>query len=306
MEQKVWTYKELLALGKTKGEIAWAVRKRKIYRLFHGVYTSVANPTAWTVWEGLLKVRPNAVLDGKSAIEVYQGKSPTLPLCARVPTPNLRQGAAAMVRLRRSIRGRPQQLAGFKVVSLADAVATYLKEGGQVPALELRKLVESVYFSDRGNQRQNKELKELKTSPKKQLREFLGACISGTDSKLERRFVAAIRGAGFKTDQNYKIGGYKWDTMIRSLKVVIDVDSRMYHGSENRNFIIDRWKTNEAQAQGWLALRITDDCVDYALPQIIEWLQEIKTFRHTHPRRSLNSQGIGPVWRWHNAMQGTF
>lgn len=306
MEQSVWTYKELLALGKTKGEIAWAVRKGKIHRLFHGVYTTVAEPDGRLVWEGLLKVRPNAVLEGKSAIEVYQGKPPSLPLHARVPTANLRRGAATLLKLRRSLRLQWEQVWGFKVVTVADAIASYLGEGGSTRDFEVRKLVEKTYFSERGLRRQERELKALKTTRKAQLRKFFDTCISGNDSKLERRFIVAVRGAGFKTQQNYQVSGYKWDLAIRSLKVVIDVDSRMYHGAQHRNFILDRWKTNEAQAEGWVALRITDDCVDYATPQIIEWLQELREYRKTHPRRSLSSQGIGPAWRWHQALIGTF
>lgn len=305
-EQKVWTYKELLELGKTRGEIAGALKKGKIHRLFHGVYTTAAHPDARIVWEGLLKVRPNAVLDGKSAIEAHQGKEPSLPLQARVPTGNLRKGAAALLRLRRSLRLQWKQKFGFKVVTLADAVATYLRDGGSTRDLELRKVVETAYYSERGNQRQARELKALRTAPKSQLRKFFDNCISGNDSKLEKHFILAVREVGFQTQQNYKLGGYKWDLVIKSLKVVIDVDSRMYHRTESRSFVIDRWKTNDAQAEGWVALRITDDCVDYALPQIIEWLQELREYRRIYPRRSLSKQSIGPVWNWHNAMQGTF
>lgn len=301
----MWTYGELLQLGKTRGEIASDVRAGKIHRLFHGVYTTTAKPTAQTAWEALQKVRPDAVLDGRSAVEVHQGKQPSLPLHARVPTPNLRRGAAGIVRLRRCRRAGWEKLAGFRVVPLADAVATCLQDGS-VPESDLRGLVEREYISERGMRRQASELKELKTLKKGQVKEFLDACISGTDSGLERRFVAALRKAGFKTRQNYVVAGYRWDTVIKSLRVVIDVDSRKYHGSENRNFIIDRWKTNDAQAEGWLALRITDDCANYAIPQIVGWLRRIENFRKQHPRGALQGRSMGPVWHWHNALMGAF
>ena len=301
----MWTYRELLDSGKSRAAIAKGVRTGKIHRLFHGIYTTTAEPTAQTAWEALQKLRPDAVLDGKSAVEVYQGKQPTLPLHARVPTPNLRKGAAAILRLRRSRRIRYQRKGGFRLVSLADAVATCLADGS-VGEGELRGLVERSYVSGTGVRRQEKEVKELKTVKKVQLREFFRACASGTDSGLERSFVSALHSAGFVTQQNYVVSGYRWDTAIRSLRVVIDVDSRKYHGSGNRNFIVDRWKTNEAQAEGWLALRVTDDCVNYAMPQILRLLKNIQTFRAKHPRKVLGNRGVGPVWGWHNVLMGAF
>lgn len=295
----------MLDLGKSRAEIARGVREGKIHRLFHGVYTTMAEPTAATAWEALQKLRPDAVLDGRSAVEVYQGKQPSLPLHARVPTSNLRTGAANIIRLRRSRRIRYQQRGSFRVVSLADAVATCLAEGS-VGEGELRQLVERSYVSVKGVRRQEKEVKELKTARKAQLRGFLRACASGTDSGLEKSFVSALQSAGFVTQQNYEVSGYRWDTAIRALRVVIDVDSRRYHGSDDRNFIVDRWKTNEAQAEGWLALRVTDDCVNYAMPEIIRLLKNIQAFREQHPRKVLGKRGMGPVWFWHNVLMETF
>lgn len=305
MGQTVWTHRELLNSGKTRAEIAGGVRAGKIHRLFHGVYTTTSEPTAETAWEALQKLRPDAVLEGKSAVEAYQGKQLSLPLHARVPTSNLRKGAASIIRLRKSRRIRYREVRNFRVVSLADAVATCLADGS-VREGELRQLVERSYVSVKGVQRQEKEVKELKTTRKAQLREFLRVCASGTDSGLEKGFVSALQSAGFQTQQNFLVSGYRWDTAIKALRVVIDVDSRKYHGSDERNFIVDRWKTNEAQAEGWLALRITDDCVNYAMPEIIMLLKNIQAFRAEHPRKVLGKRGMGPVWFWHNVLMETY
>lgn len=199
----------------------------------------------------------------------------------------------------RSVRRR-----GYRVVPVVDAVATCVDEGS-VSASELRKLVEEQYRSGQGVKQLKVDVKGLGTRRKAGLLEFLESCIHGTDSGLERKLVAELRDAGFRTRQNVTVGGYRWDIEVVGV-ALIDVDSRKYHQAHDRNFIIDRWKTNEAVAQGSVPLRFSDDCVNYAMEDIIRLLRQVAAFRKKHPRRRVKVPGLGPVFRWHNALASPF
>nr|WP_231498760.1 hypothetical protein [Corynebacterium glutamicum] len=145
------------------------------------------------------------------------------------------------------------------------------------------------------------DLKLLRTRRKAQLREFLEECIYGLDSGLEKVMVQELRDAGFRTRQNVVVEGYRWDIQVVGV-ALIDVDSRKYHQANGRNFIIDRWKSNEAAVQGHVPLRFTDDCVNYATREIIKLVKQVAEFKRKHPRRRVKTQGVGPVFRWHNAL----
>ncbi len=303
MEQTVWTFKELVDHRISRRDLQRAMREGKVFKLFHGIYTNVV-PTARTVWEALEKQRPNAIVEGASAIEIYQGKRVSLPVSVRVPTSNTGTGPPELLKLRRSRKAKFESRGGYRVVSLVDAIATCLKEGS-VPESELRALAEVEFRSERGMRRLNSELKALGTQSKSEVREFLDSCIAGTDSGLEKRFVAALRELGFKTEQNVKVGGYKWDVCLRGLKVVIDLDSHKFHATGDiRTFIIDRWKTNDAQGLGWTAFRITDECFEHNFRDLVSMLKRIRVFRGKHPGARLTGIIQDPVWKWHQVLMG--
>ncbi|WP_096453762.1 type IV toxin-antitoxin system AbiEi family antitoxin domain-containing protein [Corynebacterium suranareeae] len=292
------TAKELIRMKYSRRKINSLVKEGKLYRVLRGVY-SMDPPSGEVVWSAIRLVRPGALLDGKSAVEVYQGVPLSLPLRVRVSTSNVLRGSANVV-ARRSQRITGVVHRGFRVVSLVDAIATCLEEKSSDLG-DLRRLVEQRYQSGSGVNQMKHDLKALKTRRKKQLREFLEECIYGTDSGLEKKLVYELRDAGFKTRQNVMVEGYRWDIQVVGV-ALIDVDSRKYHQANGRNFIIDRWKSNEALVQGHVPLRFTDDCVNYAPGEIIKLVKQIAEFKRKHPRKRVKTQGVGPVFKWHNAL----
>lgn len=298
-KRRVWTAKELIENNFSRRKISKMVQEGKIFRILHGVYS--LDPLSGEVaWAAVKLIRPHAVLDGKSAVEVYQGKPLSLPLRVRVNTSNVLRGSRKVVVAGRSQRMRSTIERGFRVVSLVDAAATCLDDGN-VDRSELRKVVEMKYKSGHGVKQLEWDLKRLKTRKRGRLQEFLDDCIYGSDSGLERKLIHELRNAGFKTRQNVTIDGYRWDIQVVGV-ALIDVDSRKYHQANYRNFIIDRWKSNEALVQGHVPLRFTDDCVNYAEKDIIKLVRQVAEFRKKHPRSRVKTPGVGPVFRWHNAL----
>lgn len=294
----MWTAKELIGMGYSRRRINSLVKEGKLHRVLRGVY-ALDPPSGEVVWSAIRLVRPGALLDGKSAVEVYQGVSLSLPVRVRVSTSNVLRGSRNVV-ARRSQRMDGIAHRGFRVVSLVDTVATCLDERSVNPS-DLRRLVEERYKSGSGVKQMAHDLKLLRTRRKAQLREFLEECIYGLDSGLEKVMVQELRDAGFRTRQNVVVEGYRWDIQVVGV-ALIDVDSRKYHQANGRNFIIDRWKSNEAVVQGHVPLRFTDDCVNYATGEIIKLVKQVAEFKRKHPRRRVKTQGIGPVFRWHNAL----
>ncbi len=298
--KKVWTFGELRQLGITRRGIEAKLKEGTLIKVLHGTYTDQPEITGAVVWEALNLVRRDVILDGASAVRVHRGWPLLLPLTVRVPTGNTWGGVPGLVSIKRSSRRQQEQRNGYRLVPLIDAVATCLDEGSMTEG-DLRGAINIVYSGEEGINRLSGELEAMGTRGKTSVRDFLETCAYGTDSGLEAQLIGRLHRRGFRTRQNVKVGGYKWDVCLKELKVVIDVDSRRYHGDPyDRTFIIDRWKTNHAQLLGWTALRITEDCVDgLALRKLIALLERIRDFRAAQPRARLTGITDYPVWRWH-------
>ncbi len=296
MTQQIWTYQELINSGKTRRKINTAMRDQEITRIFRGVYI-VGPPTGHLVWVAVRRFRKQVALDGRSAIESHLDRPLSIPVTVRIPTTSRTALNSNYVRGIRSSR-----MPDGTRVTLIDAIATCLDDGA-LPRHNLHQVVAQQYRGDLGAQRLQKELAELGQRPCQRLSAFLAVVVPGTDSDLEIQLVNLLQRHGFSTEQNLKIGGYKWDVCIRGLWVLIDLDSWRYHGGSNGDqFILDRWKSNHAAALGWTALRITDTCLNYNQEELIAFLQQIREFRATAPNARLKGIESRPVWSWHSEL----
>lgn len=93
-------------------------------------------------------------------------------------------------------------------------------------------------------------------------------------------------------EANYELGPYHWDIGFEKAKVVVDLDSRQFHASEDA-FIVDRWKPNDAQQRGWTALRFTDLCANFRINRVVEDIEA--AVRHSQQPRA-------PVWTHHPSL----
>ena len=78
-----------------------------------------------------------------------------------------------------------------------------------------------------------------------------------TRSMLEDAFKALLREAGLPAPRfNQWVDGVFVDAAWLEQRVVVELDSRTYHGTDAR-FDTDRSKSNDLQLRGWLTLRFT-------------------------------------------------
>lgn len=294
MAQRIWTYQQLINSGKTKRQIASSIKVQQLTRIFRGVYIS-GEVTGDVVWRALKSHRKGVALDGYSAIQSHLNQSLQLPVLVRVSKAFRSNHTDSYVRQIPSRRMPREQRVNF-----IDAVATCL-DRNYYPNSYLHKIVEEYYRGDFGAQSLQKHLAKIGGRDGTKLAEFLAIATPGSDSELELILVRLLKKFGFKTEQNVKINGYKWDICIRDLWVLIDIDSWKYHGGSNgTQFVLGRWKSNHAAAMGWTALRVTDTCVNYNEVEILAFLNRIREFRGKTPNGRLKGVESRPVWEWHS------
>lgn len=294
------TTEELLAKGWTKAKIAWAKRTGKIFSVFRGVYTD-AQPTPEVVAYALLKVRPDAVFEKRTAFQLYSGQPLTFPIQARVSSNALRLGSKDVVELRRSMLETVHMCAGFPVASVADVVNSLLPEDPNTPIPEIfAQIIEQFYAGKHGLERLQTDLKSMGRGCKTRIRDFIRKkVVIGVDSPPEADLIKALRAEGFKVTPQFRLGKYRWDVGVEGLKVVIDVDSKQYHMNDEKAFVVDRWKTNSGILRGWITLRVTASCVRHHLAKIVGLLKEIRRLKRRSPRRFPRID-VAPIWQWHN------
>ncbi|MCQ9352330.1 hypothetical protein NQ015_01855 [Corynebacterium sp. 153RC1] len=295
----VVTTAQLLRQGWTESKIRHSLRKQRLFRVFRGVYADVP-VTPLVIAFACVLVRPDIVFEGRTAIELYRGQEVTLPLRARVRSGNLRKGIAHVARLRRTRLKAYDLIEGLPVVLPVDAA-----QGAPELDGTCMRLLDDSYAGKTGPERLAKDLKEMGRAAKAQVKRFCEKeAVIGADSVFERRFVRSLRKAGLNPVPQCMVAGYRWDVGFPKARVVIDLDSEKFHLDPGvKPFIEDRWKTNEAQASGWIALRITDQCLPIHEATFIDAIKRILDHRSRYPRRRLPELSPNPVWRWHVMLQ---
>lgn len=290
---------ELLAEGWTKAKIGWAKHKGNLIQIFRGMYTN-QEITPELVAQALVKARPDVVFEKQTAMQLYTGEPLTFPLQARVSSTALRLGSSDQIELRRSrIRGGFFH-EGLPVVSAVELVNSLLTENPNTANKDLlREFMETYYAGKQGIAQYVKDLKQLGRSSKARIREFTEQqAVVGVDSPPEADLIRALRAAGFKVIPQFRLGKYRWDLGVKGLKVVIDVDSKQYHLNSEKAFVVDRWKANSGIMRGWIALRVTANCIHKHLKQILDLLKEIRRQKKLAPRK-FPKIDVPPAWQWH-------
>lgn len=312
---EIYTTQQLYQQGLTRSGIRHRLKIGSLFRVCWGVY-SLTPPSAVHVAFALMLLRPDAVFEKQTAIEICNGFKLTLPLHARVATGNIRLGSKKFFTLRRSRLKQHQSVDGLRVVSAAEAVASLLPKRhkpamlwgvnnvqrpfSQVPDVLIMTL-EKQYRGRHGVANARRDLHAMGTCAKKAIKSVMKVeAVLGADSLLETSLVCGLRNAGFHPTTQYMLGGYRWDVALEKLRVVIDIDSEMYH-SDHRSFILDRWKTNHGQQQGWTCLRVSRQCVEHYFDRILEVLFTLRSRKSK--QRAQKAEAGAPVWTWHSVLR---
>lgn len=307
----LFTAQQLYQKGFTRSRIRYRINNGSLFRVCHGVY-SFTPPTPEHFAFALMLLRPDAVFEKRTAIEICNGMKLTFPLQARVSTGNVRSDSKEFS-LRRSRLSQYQEVDGLRVVSAIDAVASLLPKSlkpatlwgennvqrpiTQVPDALIMTL-EKQYRGRDGVADAHRDLKAMGTRAKATIKRVIEVeAVLGADSLLETTLVCGLRNAGFKPTTQFMLGGYRWDIALEKLRVVIDIDSEMFH-SDPRAFVVDRWKSNHGQQQNWTCLRVSQQCVEQYFDRILEVIYSVQQYR-----RSGEVGPSDPVWNWHSRVR---
>lgn len=291
-QNAVLTSEQLKQLGISRHRVAALASQDMLHRVERGVYTT-APPNGELLLAALSLRRPEAVVSGLTAFQLYSGQEITGPVSMRVPRGCSTKGSR-LLRVRQSRTLHPREINGFRVVSPLATVADLLDHDEDA----LLRFLELQYSGREGPARLREDAAALGRVPGA-LRRLMVRAAVGADSNSERRVFRALRQRGVEVLQNHLIGAYRWDGVIPGAKVAIDIDSYRYHGigpdgENHQTFVLDRWKANYAVREGYRVLRFTGECVYHHLQavirEIMNTLEQPAQVRET------------PVWKWHHAM----
>lgn len=339
---RLWTTAGLRGVGFHKGKVAALVKAGKLFRLFRGLYSNCPmSPLMLAL--ALVKTRKSIVFEGKTAMEIYMGRPLTFPLHARVPDRSFRTGLQDKLVLRRTRNTHHVVIDGLPVVSVVDLLTNMLKwahssgldAAGRPVAKQvfeeryadllqpadpstfsnrpaslvpprLIELFEQHYKGRSGLQRLEADLGHLSSQKLRIAIPFLrDVVVAGAESSLEIKCVLSMRKEGFYPSTQVSAGEYRWDMGLDELGLLIDVDGERYHLDNTEAFYMDRWKTTDAQLEGWMAMRICGACFDSHFDQVITRLKHIRATskpkakmrekrKAAHPKTP-----IEPAWKWH-------
>jgi very-short-patch-repair endonuclease len=88
-------------------------------------------------------------------------------------------------------------------------------------------------------------------------------------SPLEIEARKAVLNLGYKFEEQYSIGPFRYDLALPALRLLIEIDSKRWHSHPSRK-ARDRRKTKLAKAEGWELARISSkhtDSIEFAVRQ---------------------------------------
>ncbi|WP_169833326.1 endonuclease domain-containing protein [Corynebacterium phocae] len=263
-----------------QSETRKAVRRGQVIKLTRGIYArSVDDPGALA--EALCARQDNIHLTGASSFRVANGMNLEFPLEFAGPSC---MGASEYWRFYRVRKPFYFDMGKLRVLHPLQAVAH------EPDFQRARAMIEYHYGGPRGNDQLNQDLQHIKRLSNRS-KAILAAAVIGTDSAAERKVIARLRRHGLVVESNVLIGDYRWDIVIRSLNVAVEIDGHKYH-SQRDVFIKDHWKRNDAIMRGWTVLTYTGSCVEHAPDEVVAQILESRN-------PDLSARRYKGVQKWH-------
>ncbi|MBC3186085.1 type IV toxin-antitoxin system AbiEi family antitoxin domain-containing protein [Corynebacterium sp. zg-331] len=286
-----WTTQDLRRAGFSPNAVQRSITRGKIERLAHGLYIRPGADDL-TRLRALCRRWPRIVFTGTTAAHLYGWGPLTWPVSGVIPGTGTGINSHN-VRLKRTSIRRSQMQQGLRVVS---PVATAHDLVQRWPRAKLISFLERSYGGFDGTARYRSDCSALGPAAQSTMRIIAGRAIIGASSQTERRLAHALAAEGVFTQSNVRVGPYVFDLKVVGQPLLIEVDGQQFHRDTDA-FIRDRWKTNAAQRAGYIVLRYSDTCVDYALNDVVA--QVSRTARSSSTLLPSDVQG---VHRWHRAL----
>ncbi|WP_420100238.1 hypothetical protein [Corynebacterium sp.] len=294
----IWTTAELLD-GQTENQLRAAVRDGRLYPVVRGVYSD-EEPDDLLTLTVLHDVR-GVVFTGRTAMSLYLGEPVAWPAQARHRSSARRTRHAV---IRTGVPTRLREGSGLTIVTPLQAAVD-----ADMPDEDLRAFLAEAY---RGIGAQNVLEQDLVAlvSGRAKARKLLRSTPVGAASLLERRAFAIIRDAladlPVTVQVNRMVGNYCYDLVIPEARVVVEIDSYMFHadggaGTTVGSFVKDAWKGNEATHLDWILQRYTNYCVNEAPDEIARDIRRAVVSRMSRQGVEFPEPQDDPIWLRHPA-----
>lgn len=328
--KKFWTTAELIAAGKTMHSIRTAVRQRKLVKVVRGHYISVAalageEATDLLMLQALTHAVPGLVYGGSTAAFLYREGTMQWPAHGILPRGRSGDGGEKL----RIIHRQSSRNRSFRDIvatsPLETAVDLHLLGGGAGDAGDvvgaadaadtpgLRDWLRRAYSGHKANDILALDLAALPPRRRAVAAELLDGVVTGTASNLEKQVAEAVTTELPDVTMlvNGMVRGYRFDLVFPEARVVVEIDSWMYHSAETtgrKAFTRDRWKGNAAARFGWTLLRYSDWDITTALDLVVAEIVDTVRYNLAYPRgrRLRTADDLLPtdreVWLWHPGM----
>ncbi|MDY3127031.1 MAG: DUF559 domain-containing protein [Corynebacterium sp.] len=279
-----WTREGLRERGIGKRKLKTMLADGSLHRVHRNIYIQ-ARPTPTRVALALLAGLAGVALSGRSAMQVVSGRALTFPLELEGP----RTIVGKNFRVRHS---RMNGVCKFRDMKIIEP----LYAARRVPP-ETQEGFERYYATPRGKHRFEQDVSRCKRVTKK-LRTLLKVLSIGADTQGERDLASALRKHGHKVEHNVTGGQYRFDLFLPKYRLIIEIDGWEYHNSGG-SFEKDRWKSLEANAEGFIVLRVSANSVKYYSRRVIDVIERtISWIRAGYPARQLTTFSGNPAFRW--------
>lgn len=314
IKRKFWTTSELLKAGKSRHSVTRAVRDGVIHRVGHGLY-SADEPTDDIRLEALVHQHPELVFSGETAAHLHGWAEMQWPAQGVLPKCRTSDGGARLTVTQRKF-SRTVTVRGLPVTTPLQTVVDLHRQGW--PKEKLRACLVRAYRGAKGNDNRAEDMAALMPQSRGIAETLLDGLVTGTASNLERQVVDRLRTAladtGVTIEVNRKVRGYRFDIVIPEAKVLIEIDSYIYHAANGANlgertFIIDRWKGNMAARWGWMLLRYPDLCVQIIPGMVTDEIVDTVRYNLRHRRGRRLRTALEKlwtdmeVWLWHPSLR---
>lgn len=293
---QVYTAPELCAeMGIGARTLQNKVRAGEVTKLDRGCYVKGAlDVREWI--RALQELHPSWVLAGRSALQFHARQQITFPLHFRTERPAKSRATDKFI----LTSHRNHSVTRYGPFNVATPILAAWEARREVPEEGVKRFLEQQYAGKDGKQRLETELNWMPKLPDG-LRDFLATFSIGADSKLERRFFAALAARGLEFEQNVLIGPYFWDFQSKKLKrLLIEIGAYEYHRDLSTeqgqaSYIREAWKFNHASLHGYVVLQFTAKCIDREMERCLDMVEDTMAALRGGLRKEWK-----PPWKWHS------
>jgi very-short-patch-repair endonuclease len=265
------SHRQLLEAGVSAKAIRWLVRRGRLHRRHHGVYSvgraDLQPEGVW--WAAVLACGPGALLSHRCAA-AHDGTINTAQSVVDVTVPGVEGRSRRGIRIHHAVLTPADVVVDDGGVPRTSLPRTFLDLATCLRPDQLRRALDRAEINGNFDMRSMRELLARSKGHRgiRRLREALGPGILGeevTRSELEARFLGMCRRHGLplpRVNAWLPIPGEEWqgDFVWPKERLVVETDGFETHGTRQA-FVRDRRRDQVLMVNGWTPVRVSWDDV---------------------------------------------